>query len=805
MAQSVRGAFLVLACLLGLCAFPLPADASHFRFGKMSWKSGDGAAGQSKQVELTMQVAFRKSYQWSTLGNGPIIAGTTILGSGSTQIDWGDGTTMQGSAVVDAYSDVEDFWLGTIKASHTFATHNNSGTPWTIFFQTCCRIGVNSDPRINHVNNPDKNWYLSIDVDLWADGDAGNIQTPDVTTVPIVYLPDTGTHSFFLGGFDRGAGLGRGVTYSFSSLRHGLYDTTLPTLDMTIYSGTPAAGGAVGSINAATGEYTVTTTGLVKGLYSTQVVLTSDTTGLTSAVDFFIAVLAPEKICNADCQTSGGAAYTKCTNNAALCVACPVTCASNPTGTCTSACNANSPPTINVPQTLDVSLNCTANLHITASDANDAHNVVIDVSVLNAGLPTGAMFTSSVDNSTGVTIVDYLWVPDTLGKRTLCFYPTDTLEFGSVGCVTVTTHANDSFCSGMTMPPTPAPTPAPTPPPPTPPPVSTPWYSSGSSGVSGEGGGGSPVDGAGNSSNYDASGNYIGVGTPEYGKRRELKLDAEGFLVATPGCNVSLVSGVDGVGHPIRGKVTPVGTRATFNITNVTEAGGRRPPDFVVAVELLFTGEENVTVCAVTDLPVTNPFSACIPIRAGRAENCCADGSSALNRTCFAAAADVAVAADMTGIIVGSIFGALLLCLLCLLLALFLMQGGDEEEEEEKKEEVVEDPPPVPPAAPQDPPEDPPPPPPPKKTKPPLDWDDDFDGMIRPKGGKGAKRIGGGYKYWNPVTGKWQYEPPDLEWDDAMEKRFLAQEERVKKREALKKKEEKAARKKAKKNKVAPA
>ena len=801
---------LLLACVVSW-VFPA-VEATHFRFGSMSWTSGTAAQGEQRTLTLTMVLAFRRSFGWNYDGSsGGISVGTEILPNADTAVSWGDGSSQQGSTIVEALSAAEDFWLGTMTMTHAYTSHNNSGAPWRIQFTSCCRISPSSNYRLNHVNNPDMDWFLSIDADLWADGDAGGIQSPDITTLPIVYLPDVGTHSFFLGGFDRGAGAGGAITYSFSQMSHGLGTSRAGVvLDMTLYD--PAvgevAGGEVGSLVAATGEYVVTTTNLVKGLYSTQVVLTSDTTGLQSVVDFFIAVLPQEKVCTSDCAYGGSGLYRSCTLDENACQSCPVACPSEPTGVCREACKGNSPPTIDVPRELNVSIDCTAHLAISSSDMNDEHDVPTELYVLNGVLPAQTMVESEYDGASGTLLVDYWWVPDKVGTQSLCFYASDSIDFGTVECVEVITVANDIYCDPRPMPtdaptPAPVPTPAPTNPPPSvPSSVSSPWYGGGEGTVSGEGGGG---EGSAGSSGSTDDGGRVGVsggGTPTYGTRTHLYLDNGGHLIVTPGCNVTLVAGLN-TSTVVTASVLPAHVPATISVDRITNAT-LRPPDVVVEVEFLFMGDEDVSVCTLSGDLDQDPLNSCIVVRAGAAEDCCADGSSAFNRTCgpaVVAVGDVlADTADTSGaVIAGAVLGAILALLLLLALLWWLLAGSREDEKHEdakvvlrkaKSEVAVAPAPPPPPATVAEEEE----PKPKKKTKPPpppLDWDDDLDGLVRPKGGKGAKRVGGGYKYWNPVTGKWQYEPPSLEWTDEMEQRFAAQEERVRKREALKAKEAK--------------
>jgi hypothetical protein len=83
----------------------------------------------------------------------------------------------------------------------------------------------------------------------------------------------------------------------------------------------------------------VDTTGLAKGLHSTQVVVASDTTGLSSVVYF-------------------GVTHARCTGDGNLCVSCPTTCPGNPSGPCPEPCQGNGPPTSTVPATMSAVVGC---------------------------------------------------------------------------------------------------------------------------------------------------------------------------------------------------------------------------------------------------------------------------------------------------------------------------------------------------------------------------------------------------------------------------------------------------------------
>jgi hypothetical protein len=153
-----------------------------------------------------MVFGFRKSFGYRLSPTGPMQVGSVITGDSNFAISWGDNTAENGNVVVEVISEDEDVFQGSLSINHTYAAHNDSGAPWEIVYNNCCRLSRNAaNPRTHHANHPDAWWYMSLEVDLWADGDAGNIYSPDVTTLPLVYLPLSTTSSFFVGGYDCGA------------------------------------------------------------------------------------------------------------------------------------------------------------------------------------------------------------------------------------------------------------------------------------------------------------------------------------------------------------------------------------------------------------------------------------------------------------------------------------------------------------------------------------------------------------------------------------------------------------------------
>ena len=161
---------LLLFLLLG----SLTLQASHFRYGSISWRHLGGTT-----VEFKIQQAWRMS----------AFSGVSTVGSVSTQfvdnINFGDGFSDPFRLTVTAVNPTEDWFFGETTVTHTYA----SAGEFTAFFSGCCRIA-------GLANAGQQDWYGQTTVDLTG-ANFGN-DSPITAISPIVNVSQSATSNFLL-------------------------------------------------------------------------------------------------------------------------------------------------------------------------------------------------------------------------------------------------------------------------------------------------------------------------------------------------------------------------------------------------------------------------------------------------------------------------------------------------------------------------------------------------------------------------------------------------------------------------------
>ncbi|MCA1818556.1 MAG: hypothetical protein LC620_00635, partial [Halobacteriales archaeon] len=184
------------------------AEATHFRAGTMQWHRVSDVSSQVPPlpvplplppvpslpvqlpiVNLTVQAAFRGNYP--TFPPFPQTVGAS-MGQGSTlglgAIDWGDGTTSD----FDAFVTSVDVLDNTVYVRFTeVGTANDLTHLYPSGLTTTYNAIWTSSARLSfaggHVNNPDRTWYLTTNVDLTAFN-----HSPVATLVPVRPCPWSG-------------------------------------------------------------------------------------------------------------------------------------------------------------------------------------------------------------------------------------------------------------------------------------------------------------------------------------------------------------------------------------------------------------------------------------------------------------------------------------------------------------------------------------------------------------------------------------------------------------------------------------
>jgi hypothetical protein len=268
MGRAGLGAALAILMMAGVVQ---EAQATHFRYGNVTWKPLD----TSGLVEFTVTAAFRNGYGVTTVGQyfNETIGGSTLVfgdGGGTSSTDWHVIALTAGNAVVIARLDPGRTGSNVVLHRYT------SAGPFDARIDSCCRI---SSPT--HINNPDGFYAVRTTV-FPSFGSIGN-SSPVSGMPPIIDFCLNRVNTFLV----------------------PASDPNLNPLTFRLATGTEAGSGFVQpgpphapnalSINSSTGLITWDTTGATlngggETLYSCQVVIEDGSTKI--AVDFLIRLIA---------------------------------------------------------------------------------------------------------------------------------------------------------------------------------------------------------------------------------------------------------------------------------------------------------------------------------------------------------------------------------------------------------------------------------------------------------------------------------------------------------------------------------
>lgn len=159
-----RCAFWTLLLLLVLAN---KAEASHFRYGNISWRVV-GSDASKRTIEFKISQAWRGT---PALGESPY---------GST-LDFGDNTTQDFAVAATAVNATDNYYYGQATLTHTYAANGD----YTVSAGGCCRI-----PTL--VNNASGAYNITSVVNVGT----GN-SSPVSTLSPIVNLPEGTTSTSF--------------------------------------------------------------------------------------------------------------------------------------------------------------------------------------------------------------------------------------------------------------------------------------------------------------------------------------------------------------------------------------------------------------------------------------------------------------------------------------------------------------------------------------------------------------------------------------------------------------------------------
>jgi hypothetical protein len=412
----------VTFALLGVLGSALPAYATHFRYGNLTWQPVSG-----RTVNFNLTDAFRRGgpgaldpcVNPASAAPYTIIACTGPAGGhgvgdvirediGGTQLEFGDGTHTPVGATPLLYVvtaiDLANNWsfvsaldpakLPTLSTDITH-TYGGATASFTAKVDDCCRISPSTPPN-GHINNPDLQFTLSTLVTF------GGNSCPVSIQVPIVNCPiNTNSCNFNVPASDAN---GDTLRWRLATSLEADSDPTPPFAQ----PGPPSAPNAA-TINATTGLYTWNTTGAtlagggLNTLYSTQVII-EDLTGpggtvkCRTPVDFLIQ-LVPQ---------------------------------------------VNNPPVCNAPSPQNVTAGSPLSFVASGSDPD-----VGDTVTLNAvGLPAGATMTPALPVSGTTVSSTFNWTPgiSDVGSTIVQYSVTDNKNQQTLCSVTINVQCNVALC-----------------------------------------------------------------------------------------------------------------------------------------------------------------------------------------------------------------------------------------------------------------------------------------------------------------------------------------------------------------------
>ncbi|GAA4034497.1 hypothetical protein GCM10022409_18610 [Hymenobacter glaciei] len=165
-ASPLRFGLLVLSLLCTLLlAASAPAQASHFRYGSLTWQTvSTNAAGQTT-VKFKVTQAFREDFPWAV---PPVVGGTEYTGP----LDFGDGNSAPINLVITSINFSDISFFGEAEITHTYAAAP-AGTKYTALYTSNARIGTLQ-------NNANQAWNVFTDVTV------GTTNNSPVSTLPAI-------------------------------------------------------------------------------------------------------------------------------------------------------------------------------------------------------------------------------------------------------------------------------------------------------------------------------------------------------------------------------------------------------------------------------------------------------------------------------------------------------------------------------------------------------------------------------------------------------------------------------------------
>ncbi len=257
--KSFSGRQMVLKAVLAVTVIMLflaiPAEATHFRYGNISWSRVNDA---SRTVTFTVTSAWRRSFYSPTPVVGSVYSVANFF--------YGDGSSQTLSITVTSVNIPEDWFVGVATLVHTYpgATPN-----FTAYFEGCCRVSTLQ-------NNGDLGFRSQTSVSLTP----GNLGSPVSTMPAIINLPvNQAAAAFNVPAYDPD---GHALTYALA-----------PGSVVTQSGSSPVCANPAGlSINPTTGQASFNTVGKTINQMWNAFFSITDANGSVTYVDFIMRMVA---------------------------------------------------------------------------------------------------------------------------------------------------------------------------------------------------------------------------------------------------------------------------------------------------------------------------------------------------------------------------------------------------------------------------------------------------------------------------------------------------------------------------------
>ena len=266
--KLTKGLGILSLLFLFVALTPETANATHFRYGSITWEP---VQGQANTIKFTVRTAWRAGF-FNNPSVGQTLNNTGIFYYGSIANN-ASSTSMSG-AIVTAVN-ISEGWIQTewIKT----VTYSTPGD-YTAYFRSCCRI---NELQNNNSNTPNPNTNNNVNYRVETKVNVGGGNRPPSTTLPTIINLQTNqnTADIQVPGVDPD---GDNITFRFATAAEATYGTN----SMNLYG--PPAGLNISS----SGLISFNTVGKAVGeLYSISVVLEDDEVGALGTSKTMVDVL----------------------------------------------------------------------------------------------------------------------------------------------------------------------------------------------------------------------------------------------------------------------------------------------------------------------------------------------------------------------------------------------------------------------------------------------------------------------------------------------------------------------------------